>query len=298
MRFLSFLKRDRRTNQARFNDYRTQSHIQRHTARLPRTPEKHISEAGRKIRAWFRLILVFGTLAALLYLLLFSKIFTIQKIEIKGDDQTLQEQEAIHNYLKEYLGNNLLLFSSRTHEQVLVKDYVYLKTLKIHRNVFKHGLVVSLETYEHVSRVQVNLEDGSQKNFIVNELGYISGIESENSELPLIIMDGSGADMKLELNQALIPKEELEVLLQAAEDFEGKFNMKVLETRYLKRARELHLLTERNFVVWIDLTQPVENQLSKLKKSLTEINIYEDPLLYIDLRISGQSGEKVIYKLQ
>ncbi len=132
----------------------------------------------------------------------------------------------------------------------------------------------------------------------MNELGYISGFESENSELPLILMDSIGTDVKLELNTQLIPQEELQVLLQIAEDFEGKFNMKVLETRYLKCAREVHLLTERNFSVWVDLTQPIENQLSKLKKALTEINIYEDPLLYIDLRISGQSGEKVIYKLQ
>jgi hypothetical protein len=66
----------------------------------------------------------------------------------------------------------------------------------------------------------------------------------------------------------------------------------------LKQARELHLLTERHFTVWLDLTQDLNIQLTKLKKSLgNTFNIYEMPLDYIDLRISGQNGEKVIYKL-
>jgi len=30
---------------------------------------------------------------------------------------------------------------------------------------------------------------------------------------------------------------------------------------------------------------------------MTTINIYDAPIEYIDLRISGQNGEKVIYKL-
>lgn len=100
-----------------------------------------------------------------------------------------------------------------------------------------------------------------------------------------------------QINEELIDQETLKVLLETTESFEGKFDMEVMEIYYLKRARELHLFTERYFFVWIDLTQDVPLQLAKLKKALTEINIYEAPLEYIDLRISGQNGEKVIYKL-
>lgn len=99
------------------------------------------------------------------------------------------------------------------------------------------------------------------------------------------------------INEELIPEETLEILLETVNSFEGKFDMEVLEIHYLKRARELHLYTERYFFVWIDLTQDPELQLTKLKKALTEIDIYAAPLEYIDLRISGQNGEKVIYRL-
>ncbi len=100
-----------------------------------------------------------------------------------------------------------------------------------------------------------------------------------------------------EINEELISQDMLTVLLETAESFEGKFDMEVLEIHYLKRAREMHLYTERYFSVWIDLTQDIDLQLAKLKKALTEIKIYDAPLEYIDLRISGQNGEKVIYKL-
>jgi hypothetical protein len=117
-------------------------------------------------------------------------------------------------------------------------------------------------------------------------------------------MDVTGTDIPLpesedspKVNEELISKETLESLLEAKTDFEGKFNMQIMEIHYLKRSRELHLFTERYFYVWIDLTQSVDLQLAKLKKSMSQINIYDDSLDYIDLRISGQNGEKVIYKL-
>ena len=125
-----------------------------------------------------------------------------------------------------------------------------------------------------------------------------------NPNLPTIIMDITGTDLSLPekqsewtLNKALLSPETLQVLLKAKSDMEAKFNIQVLEVYYLKRAREVHLFTERNFFVWIDLTQDLTLQFNKLKKAMTEINLYEDPLSYIDLRISGQNGEKVIYKL-
>jgi hypothetical protein len=175
----------------------------------------------------------------------------------------------------------------------------------------------------------MEFDDGSTEYYVVNEQGYIASIGTTLQDLPLIVMDVTGTDVDLpvaevetpaeetpteesteesseepapsthpsEINQEILPKETLTTLLETVTSFEGKFNMQILEIRYLKRARELHLYTERLFSVWIDLGQDVNLQLEKLKKSLTEINIYTLPLEYIDLRISGQNGEKVIYKL-
>ena len=46
----------------------------------------------------------------------------------------------------------------------------------------------------------------------------------------------------------------------------------------------------------IDLEKDLLRQIEKLKKALPKLDIYNEPLLYIDLRISGTNTEKVIFK--
>lgn len=72
--------------------------------------------------------------------------------------------------------------------------------------------------------------------------------------------------------------------------------MKVTNAEYHVREREIHLQTEKNFMVWLDMEKELNPQMEKLKKALPKINIYNTPLEYIDLRISGTDNEKVIYK--
>ena len=228
----------------------------------------------------------------------FTALFEIQNIDVNGEADTLDEQTAVSAYLQDYLGDNLLLLVLEA-QKALLEQYGYLKTLDLDRD-FSH-VVATLETYPAIANVRIEFEDGSTQFYMINELGLVSGVGTTLESLPLIVMDVTGTDMDLSttsINEKLIAQETLIVLLETAKDFEGKFDMQILEIRYLKQARELHLLTERNFSVWIDLTQDLAIQLAKLKKALTELNIYEAALEYIDLRISGQNGEKVIYKLR
>jgi hypothetical protein len=48
--------------------------------------------------------------------------------------------------------------------------------------------------------------------------------------------------------------------------------------------------------VWLDLTVDIPQQLGKLKRTLPKLDIYHEPLEYIDLRIAGAESEKVIFK--
>jgi hypothetical protein len=341
MGLLSFLKhklRRRRkakgtTRQTNFRDYQNS---RRKTDRKPFVPKKtriapitRSQKQSRRKQA--RILVALKILAAILillalsYLVLFTRTFEIQKIDVRGDENTLDEQAQVSEYLQDFLGENLVFFNTISHEGTLLANYPYLKDLNLNRLPL-HTLVAELVTYEHAANVQIEYENGSQQDFIVNELGYIAASGKTEDTLPTIIMDVTGTEIDLSkteststesssdsesdssetttktssdptLNQELIPQDTLETLLEAKIDFEGKFNMQILELEYQKRARELHLLTERYFYVWIDLTQDVDRQLAKLKKSMTELNIYEEDLQYIDLRISGQNGEKVIYRV-
>lgn len=271
-----------------------------------------------------------------IYLVFFTSIFEIQSIEVNGEANTTQEQAAIKETLQDFLGDNMVFFDASSQEAALLETYAYLKNIRINRD-FLHTIVVTLETYPSVANVRMEFENGTNQYYVINEHGFIASIGTNLEDLPLIVMDVTGTDMDIpmaseeatpepatepaveleepvepvdtvealteedtipdSINEELIPEETLQTLLETASNFEGKFDMEVLEMHYLKRARELHLYTERYFFVWIDLTQDTELQLTKLKKALTEIDIYAAPLEYIDLRISGQNGEKVIYRL-
>lgn len=321
-------RRRRRTFSSNFSSYRNP----RLSTRKPFEPK---AEARPRQKGFLpRLLLSLKILGVLLvvvgiiYTLFFTKLFEIQKINVTGGSDTLDEQSALNASFQEYLGKSLLTLNVPLIEAELLKAYPYLKTLDVRRDFF-HTLTVVLETYESKANVRVDYEDGTQQFFVINEEGYISGTGISDENLPTIVMDVTSTDAilptestdeeiieeagsedttttddpsesknRFALNEELIPKETLETLLETAKDFEGKFNMQILEIHYLKQARELHLLTERHFTVWLDLTQDLNVQLTKLKKSLgSTFNIYEMPLDYIDLRISGQNGEKVIYKL-
>ncbi len=307
-RFTLF-KRKRRTRNAGFRSYKSN----KLTNRKPFVPKKEMikiknrsrRDASRRSRLslFLKLAGLLILIGLIIYALFFTRLFEMQKIEIKGSAETLEEQAGVREYLESYLGTNMAVFPSMKHEKVLLEEYPYLKGLNINRT-FNHSLVVTLKTYEHRANIQINQEDDSQKFYVVNELGFIASIGAYNEQLPTIVMDVTGTDLELpeseeglQVNGEIMPRETLDSLLQAEESFEARFNMQVLEVHYLKRARELHLFTERYFFVWIDLTQNVDEQLTKLKKSITEVNFYEADLDYIDLRISGQTGEKVIYKL-
>ncbi|QQR55384.1 FtsQ-type POTRA domain-containing protein [Candidatus Peregrinibacteria bacterium] len=319
--FSSLLRGKPRTYSSNFSSYRSLRSGQRKPFEPKQSPAERKKQGGffyKAIRV-LKIFAVFALVSGLAYLSFFTSLFEIQKIEVTGNEATAAEQSTLNESLQEHLGRNLLIFKTRELEQKLFEEYPYLRKLNVGRDFF-HTLTVNLETYENLANVRVDFENGTQQLYVVNELGFVSGTGSSTENLPTLVMDVTGTDLDwtaletLEseespettegpepikgflLNQELIEAEVLKKLLKATEDFEGKFNMQILEIHYLKQARELHLVTERYFTVWIDLTQDPALQLAKLKKALSTLNIYEADLEYIDLRISGQNGEKVIYK--
>lgn len=289
-------KRKGRTRSAHFRDY------QRNTPQKKRKRGKTLSlklnNSPKKKRGplfrWLQLAAVLAAILGLIYWTTLTNSFEIQAIQVEGGLQTEQEQAAIQETLQSQLGKNLLFFVPQEHEDKLHEIYPHLKRVRIWRQFF-HTIRVELEPFAELANIQIKDENGNIELKIVNEEGYIAqdGVHSET--LPSIVMDITGAETDLE-SDVVLNKETLARLLQAEELFEAKFGMEVLELEYLKRAREVHLYTEMGFEVWIDLQQDTELQLIKLKKSLTGFDIYSGRIEYVDLRISGQQGEKVIYK--
>jgi hypothetical protein len=88
----------------------------------------------------------------------------------------------------------------------------------------------------------------------------------------------------------------LTYIINAINLYQQEFSMKVINAEYYVTEREVHLQTEKNFMVWLDMQKDLNEQLDKLKKVLNKLDIYHTALEYIDLRIDGVDNQKVIYK--
>lgn len=306
MKLPSFIKRKRRTLNPGFRNYKTLSRVSKRKPikikkRAIKSPSTRLTKRSAQKKMRFFLILkgtiVLAVVAVISYGLFLTPFFEIQKIQIRGNAETLDEEAALNTYLQAYLGDNIILFPTIKHENSLLSEFPYLQTLNISRKL-PNTLQVVLEPNPQVANIKIDQVNTEISYYIVNNLGFISSIGVSDETLPTIVMDVTGIDVEIDNNAEIINAETLEILIEVGKDFEGKFKMNVLETIYLKRAREIHIYTERDFYVWIDLTQDVNQQLNKLKKAMTKLNLYEANLEYIDLRISGQNGEKIIYKLK
>lgn len=326
MGFLDFLKRKRRTLNSGYTNYRRVGDLRRKALSpkksfLDERPssfkEKLAHKRGgikEKLLKALKVLAGSAVLIGLVYLFFFTGFFEIKKIEIKGNSESIEDKNTVNEYLQKFLGDNIIMFSSMKHEKTLAEKIPYIKSLNIGRS-WPDTLVATLETFPLIANVRVDQPDGSSQFYIVNELGFISTVGVTNEELPTIVMDVTGTDFDLSMHdeesgtggvasdslavhEELIPHELLNTIIKTKTDFEGKFNLQLLEIQYLKRAKELHLFTELEFFVWIDMSQDIDLQLAKLKKGLTKLNIYEDSIEYIDLRVTGQNGEKIIYKLK
>lgn len=227
--------------------------------------------------------------------LFISNNLTIQNIQIKEDNIILMEH-PIEALLSDLKGSNLLLLNADNYEPYLRDKYPQYETLKIHKNL-PDTLLVTLKTYPVVAKLTVEVPEGEDQEFLISSAGRTTSYEevvTVNPEtLRQIIIE---SDQSLGSGTEIISQDHLAFILEAMQNFEDRFGMEVLHARYFDIEREVHLWTERNFYVWLDITVDLDEQLNKLKKGLPRLNIYEENLEYIDLRIGGINGEKIIFK--
>lgn len=251
-----------------------------------RSQQRRIQQVTRPL-----IIIVIGIVLYIISNILFiSDTFTVTKIEYDRETIDVEDENQVLTYLQNFEGENILLIDEESEESYLKNTYPNYKTINIKKHL-PNTLVLELEIYELTANVIVQRE-GYYRKFIINENGIVAKADTEDPSLPYIYLETT--EIMIEGKTAIEP-DMLAFIVEATSDFESKFGMQILDATYYKIAREVHLQTERYFDVWMDTQITVDTQLGKLKQALPSLNIYEEDLKYIDLRISGQTGDKVIY---
>jgi len=267
--------------------------------KLPKKAKKTRYSGEMKVRYKNQLplkkwLIIGGSILLLLiflYLTAFTNFFQIKEWKVFGDD-IIQENSKFEEFLAVHNGKNLIFLNTGEIEKNIKDQYPEIENIRIKKS-YPATLIMEFDNFPEIANLLNIFEGENQRKFIINEIGLLVEKDYENSNLPFIKMR---TEKPLELGEYALPREKLEYILDAIYDFEEIFGMKVLDAEYKATEREVHLKTEQEFLVWLDTSLTLQEQYSKLKSALNKLNIYTDSLLYIDLRISSVSGERVIFK--
>lgn len=258
----------------------------------PKSTNNYVKK-GKRILA---LILSTGIVIFAIYAIFFSDYFLVTDFEVEEEGTLIESNDKINEILRHKLGENLFLINEKDLSEEIRQYHQEIQTIRI-KKIFPDKLRVEYEKYPTAANI-INLTEGIQKKFLVDSQGFLIEENTENPNLPYIRIE---TPEQLTVRTTFLgdPKRSeirLTYMINAINLFEEKFGMKVLHAEFLKKEREVHLYTEKLFYVFIDMEKDLNTQINKLKKALSKLDIYNEPLLYIDLRISGTDTEKVIFK--
>lgn len=255
-------------------------------------PRKSPHPTLNKIR---RIIILLGVLAAsgfVVYAILFSNYFTVTDITLKNREIENQNiAEKIKKTISKTIGRNILFVNTTDLETKVLASFPELERVTLDKD-YPHTILIEFSEYPLVANV-INESSTVKKSYILNAIGYAVKENYEDKNLPYIKIK---SEEPLNTKNIIIETSKLTYILNAKSYFEDKFGMRITEILYKPVARETHLLTEKGFYIWLDIQRPFEQQFKKMKKALVKLNIYQDSFQYIDLRIAGSNGDKIIYK--
>ncbi len=305
MPFFSFKKRKKEGRVSKFSPIRspylkklphpekTLKKVKKSTLHIPPARLKPPSNRGKKILA---VLLSIGILAYCIYALFFSDYFLVKKYKVEEEGVIIETNDVINQILEKRLNQNLALVSDDELVKEIRSMQPEINRLRI-KKIFPDTVKIEFEKYPTIANI-TNIVDGIQKKFLVDSQGFLTEENNENPNLPYIKVKTKDP---LSVHSTFLPDpkasaKRLTYMIQALNLFEEKFGIKILFAEYKIREREVYLYTEKYFYVMLDMEKDLGPQLEKLKKATSKLDIYSEPLLYIDLRISGNQMEKVIFK--
>ena len=245
-----------------------------------------------KIKKFFNLLITTILIIFGIYLIFISSYFKVKDITFSDKSFTNQTlAEEIASTIDIAINKNIIFVETSGLELKIRSLFPELESVKVIKD---YPSILTVEFLEHplVANI-INESTTIRKNYIINSIGFAIKEDLESPELPYIKIE---SDEPINSEVAVIEKSKLDYILESKNYFEDKFGMKIIRIEYKATAREVHLLTERNFFIWLDIQVSFEDQFKKLKKSLVKLDIYTEELEYIDLRIAGSNGDKIIYK--
>ena len=128
-----------------------------------------------------------------------------------------------------------------------------------------------------------------EQKSLLNQIGQAHFDQEENLELITIVVHG--LSQPVEDREQVIEKEHMDYMLETIQYIKNTMSLDILEIEYLPVAREIHLKTNTNLVLWLGIARDYKGQIDKLNTIYENAELDKEDLAYIDLRVK----DKVIY---
>ncbi len=284
---------------------------------------------SRVVKDAFLYILAFMALIFFVGFFLLSNRFSINTIEVARSDLYI-DNAAIINLLSDYKGKSIFRFS-KADAQVLIEEnfpefssvsVIKLLPDKIKIEVETHPVVANVRAFYLSPQVDSLLEDNEEnedtsdsgaesavsfdegteshteskesvtpveQRALINSIGQAILNQEEDPELMTLTIEGLKKPIKD--RKFVITTDEMQYLLDTIKYFNNLIKMEIKGVSYLTTAREIHLTTTNDLVLWLTVEKDYEKQLDKFNRAYKERALDQQSLAYIDLR----PAEKVIY---
>ncbi len=143
--------------------------------------------------------------------------------------------------------------------------------------------VFTLEGYEEEK------PDEIEQKALLNRNGQVIFDQEENLELMTISV--YGLSQPVEDRERVVQKDHMDDILGAISHIKNVMNLETKAIRYLPVAREIHLKTSDNLIIWISIDRDYKEQIDKLATVYEPAELSNEEISYIDLRVR----EKIIY---
>ncbi len=248
----------------------------------------------RKILSYKR-IFIFIILLIIVIILFFSPFFKVQNIEVNRDNIGVDTSKIQVFLSSETLGKNIFLLNKSDILKFFEDKFEHIKDTTIEKEL-PNTIIANVRTYPVFASVKINIKKEEKdklpeivsQEYIINNIGNISYPNTDTKPFSKIIYMDTLEDFPV-IGENIIPSDHIKKIQNISEKLLGNFDLAVKDVSYFKKGKEAHFNVFQ-FNLWFDLSQDIETQFNKFKKSLNSIE--KSKVEYFDLRINN----RIIYK--
>jgi hypothetical protein len=228
----------------------------------------------KQLKNIFRFSIVIGFIVTLMTLFLifaiFSPYYNLKKISVDNTNSSIISRETIQNITNPFLGKNMFFLKKEK-----IKNSLKTKFPEISEIIISEKWPSEIEIKIKVNPAKYNIFNEKTANFISITNNGITVTKNSTEGLPVIKI--LQYDKPINLHENIISADWLRKIDLAEDILKQEIKLPIKEIRLLTKSRELHFITNRGTVIWVDLAQSIEAQLKKLILAEGKIKLYSKP---------------------